>query len=60
MHIPSVYSRLPSPNGTSGQRPGPVRRSKSTQNESGKNWTLVIFAVSAQLAKSCGELTIVA
>src|SRR5690242_14688303 len=58
-HIPSVYSRLPLPNGTSGQRLGPSRLSKSTRNAPGVKITLVTLAVSAHVAKSNGELTIV-
>src|SRR5260221_13129405 len=59
-HIPNVYSRLPSPNGTSGQRSGPVRLSKSTMKlVPGEKSTSVILAVSAQLARF-GASTIVA
>ncbi len=60
-HMPSVYCEAAvAKRGVDPAVGSDPLRSKSTQNESGKNVTLVILAVSAQLAKSCGELTIFA
>src|SRR5258708_27197725 len=58
--MPSVYCRSPLPNGVSGHRFGPSRRSKSTSMYPVEKSTLVIFAVSAQLPRSFGLSSIMA
>src|SRR5258708_6327802 len=59
-HIPSVYSRDPLPNPTSGQRAGPSRLSTSTTGGWGEKATRSTGAVSAQVPRSGGLSKILA